>query len=247
MKPLDVNSILSSLDRPLTISYREETGSTNDDLKKAALLGAPDFTAEIAGRQKNGRGREGRRFFSESGLYMSLLLPARPETTPYLTHLAAVAVALAVRELTGEDARVKWVNDVYLKGKKICGILTENIAVKERRRLVLGIGVNLAAPNASFPEEIREIAGAIACEREQLAAAILRAFFHRFDRFSADRLREEYCALSFPVGTRVTVIKEKGDREATLLGLTDSLGLLVLYEDGSREELISGEVHLKLI
>lgn len=247
MKAFDLDSLLASLDRPLTISYLEETGSTNDDLKRAALSGAPDYTGEIAGRQLGGRGREGRTFFSEGGLYMSLLLPARPDVIPFVTHLAAVAVALAVRELTGETAKIKWVNDVFVKGKKVCGILTENISVGESRRLVLGIGVNLNTPTADFPAELRQIAGAVSCDATSLASLILRRFFDRFDAFSAEQLEEEYRALSFPRGTKITVIKEKGSREATVLGLTDALALEVLYEDGTQESLISGEVRLKLL
>ena len=247
MNEKDIKNILSALDRPLTLSYVEETASTNDDLKAAAKSGAPDFTLLIAGKQSKGRGREGRSFFSEGGLYMSLLLPALPEVCPFLTHLTAVAVACAIQEVTGADARIKWVNDVYVSGKKVCGILTENIGVNNARRLVVGIGVNIGKEQKDFPPEIRETAASLSCDKTSLTAAILKEFFMRFDAFSPALLKQEYRERCFLLGKKVLVIKNDGGREATVLDLTDDLGLDVLYDDGKREHLISGEVSLRSI
>lgn len=246
MNHIDVDRILSLLDRPISLSHAEVTGSTSDDLKAAALQGAADYSVRIADRQTKGRGREGKTFHSPDGLYLSLLLPYSPQIAPLLTHLAAVAVAVAIRETAKEDARIKWVNDVYARGKKVCGILTESIVAAGRRRVIVGIGVNANTPLSDFPDDLKEIAASISANKEVLAARILSEFFSRFDDFSPERIKEEYKELCFLVGEKVIVHKKEGGKAAVVLGLSDDLGLDVLYEEGTRETLISGEVSLRL-
>lgn len=238
--------IKALLDREVDITVVAETGSTNDDLKAAAKAGATVPLVLIAERQLGGRGREGRRFFSEHGLYMSILLPWQDDLAPFLTHVAAVAVARAIRALVKVTPMVKWVNDVYVAGRKVCGILTESVVTPFGRRIVLGIGVNVDAPESSFPEQLRSIAGSVSCDKSALAAAILKELFSLCERFSLAALREEYSALSFPAGTRLTVITGEKERTATARGLSNALGLIVEYDDGSFETLISGEVRIKL-
>jgi len=175
----------------LQVEIRPEVTSTNTVLKEEARLGAPDGKVLIALRQSAGKGRMGRSFYSpqDTGLYMSLLL--RPKLTlahsTLLTTVAAVAVAQAVDDVLGiappkpdpkpesfgadspqmehsDQAAIKWVNDVYFHGKKICGILTEAAADFESGTLeyaVVGIGINLTDPANGFPEEIRHVAGSL--------------------------------------------------------------------------------------
>ena len=247
MKQGEEKRIIALLNRPVDLFVVTETGSTNDDLKAAAKEGAADYTVLIADRQTGGRGREGRSFFSESGLYMSVLLPWRAASAPYLTHLAAIAVAKALRSAAGVSPSIKWVNDVYVDGKKVCGILSESVSLGEARRVVIGIGVNLSSPDTPFPDELKEIAGSVSCEKTLLAAAILKELFRLFESFSAKTVREEYAALCFLKGKRVTVVKDQKEREATALGLDDALGLVVRYDDGTSETLISGEVRVRLL
>ena len=243
MKPIDKKIILS-LPYPIVLSLTEETASTNDDLKVAAKEGAKDYTVRIADRQLAGKGRKGRSFFSEGGLYMSVLLPAYDDLT-LLTPTVAVAVAAAIRDLTEEDARVKWVNDVYVRGKKVCGILAESVVADDHRRVIVGIGVNLNTKEADFPSEIRGIAGSIIADRSALAARILDNLF-RLLQEDPKHICAEYKKLCFLIGQKVTVQKEDGCRLATVLGLTDRLALSVLYDNGQTEDLIAGEVTLRL-
>ena len=109
--------------------YFEELDSTNRYLKELAAKDARPGTVIIANRQSAGRGRLGRKFFSpgEKGIYMSILLrPDIPlERAVLITSMAAVAVARAIERVSGIEAKIKWVNDIFLKGKKVCGILTE--------------------------------------------------------------------------------------------------------------------------
>ena len=245
MKEFD-ESKLSTLPHAITFSRAEETASTNDDLKVAARLGAPDYTLMIADRQIAGKGRLGRSFYSEGGLYMSILLPYREETNAFLTPAAAIAVARAIEDLTGKAALVKWVNDVFVENRKVCGILAESVVTQDGRRIVLGIGVNLDSESANFPEELSGIAGAIGAERSELAAHILRYLFDLTDSGDLPSIRREYRKRCFLVGREVTVHKESGCRKATVLGLTEDLSLSVRYDTGEREDLVAGEISVRL-
>lgn len=242
MECIDLSLLARSVPRPLVITALPQTGSTNDDLKAAAKKGAPDYSVLIADRQLAGRGREGRSFVSESGLYMSVLLPVKREVLPYLTHLAALAVCRALQETAAVTPAVKWVNDVFVEGKKVCGILSESVVVGNTRRYVVGIGVNANTNAESFPQELKEVAGTVRADRTALAAAILGSLFVLAEETPLSVIKKEYADLCFLTGTRVTVVKESGEREAMVLGLSERLGLLVRYEDGKKEELTSGEV-----
>lgn len=242
MRSLDLSVIAEAVSRPLSLRAVPQTGSTNDDLKAAAKNGAPEYSVLIADRQLAGRGRIGRTFVSASGLYMSVLLPVKKEVLPYLTHLAALAVCRALQETAAVTPCVKWVNDVFVNGKKVCGILAESVTVGESRRYVVGIGVNANTPPDAFPEELKEIAGSVIVDRTALAAAILNHLFSLAEQTPVEVIKKEYAERCFLVGTRVTVVKENSEREATVLGLSEGLGLLVRYDDNEKEELFSGEV-----
>ena len=135
--------------------------STNDTVKALAAEGAPEGVVVLAEAQTAGKGRMRRQFFSPdgTGIYMSILLRPKlaAEDALFITTAAAAAVADAIEAATGENAGIKWVNDVYLRGLKVCGILTEGALGLEEGNLeyaVLGIGINAIAPQNGFPEEI---------------------------------------------------------------------------------------------
>lgn len=148
--------------------YQEIT-STNDVLKKLAIEEqVPEGTTLVSDYQTGGKGRLGRSFFSPkgTGIYLSMLL--RPEGSVIdnliLTAQAAVAVYRAVLKATGKQLSIKWVNDLYLSDRKVCGILSEGQASMESGRLeyvIVGIGINLYEPENGFPEDIRDKAGSI--------------------------------------------------------------------------------------
>lgn len=237
-------AVLKNFPDGFRVYLTEETGSTNDDLKAAALSGAPDLTVRIANRQVAGRGRQNRFFFSENGLYMSVLLSVKNEVFPFVTAAAAVAVAKAIMDFTDRTVGVKWVNDVFLDGKKVCGILCESVVANERRRVIVGIGVNLNTPEEAFPKEIRGIATSLNADRDALAKNILTRLSYLLKQ-SAQTICDEYRALCFLMGRSVLIQKETGCRTATVTGLTDSLALSVRYEDGTSEELIAGDVSVQ--
>lgn len=242
------------------ITYLPTCPSTNDLLKAMAEAGAGEGTVLVAGEQTRGKGRLGRSFTSAAGkgVYLSALL--RPQLPPErllpLMGFTAEAMGRAVRRVAGAEAGIKWVNDLILNGKKICGILTEagmDLESGQVSYVVVGIGINLRAPEGGFPEEIRNIAGAafdglsVPDLRNRLAALVLdRLADYAADPFS-DALFDAYAKRSFVPGRKITVLapgKEPVPAEA--LRLNRDYSLQVRLEDGREEKLASGEVSIRV-
>lgn len=253
---LSVDRYLGPLAERVHVQVLDECVSTDLELKaRAAEL--PEWSVVIARRQSGGRGRLGRSFYSPegTGLYMSVLL--RPafgaEDAALITTAAAVAVARAVEELGSDRAEIKWVNDVLIHGKKICGILTEagfDMESGGMEYAVLGVGINVCPPAGGFPPEIAEVAGAAFPMprrdlRSQLAAAFLRQFYEIYGALPGDGFAAEYRARSCLVGRRVNVLRNGAARGALALAVDDKCRLVVRYEDGTEETLFSGEVSVR--
>ena len=234
----------------------EACTSTNDVLKaRAGALSDPYVL--IACRQTGGKGRMGRSFFSPdgTGLYMSVLL--RPELPardlPLLTPAAAVAVCQAIREDLGVEAGIKWVNDILVDGKKVCGILTESALTPggDVSHAVVGIGVNVSPPEGGWPEEISATAGSVLPRftpgaREKLAAGILRRYLTLLPRIKTLEFSEDYRSMLLYMGRGVELIRGGESRAATVLGSDRRCALLVRLPDGRREAVSSGEITLRL-
>ena len=243
----------------VSLQVKEKTGSTNDDVRRIAEQGAPAFSVVAASQQTAGRGRRGRGFFSpaQSGVYLSILI--RPHEgiaqSSSITCAAAVSVCRAVEQVASHEARIKWVNDVYVDERKVCGILTEGVADLETgglRYAVVGIGVNAYAPEGGFPPDIATRAGAIMDTvtpnaRNRIAAAIVSEFsaLHNvkvYDTFVAENQRR-----SIMPGRNIIVLSPSGEeRRARAVQVNDDLSLRVRYQDGTIEDIQSGEVHIVL-
>ncbi len=241
--------------RQTAIDVRESVTSTNTVLKEIAEQGGREGMVLISEQQTGGKGRLGRSFLSPkgTGLYMSVLLRPRfsAEESLSITTAAAVAVAGAVEEVTGRQAGIKWVNDVYLDGHKICGILTEASIDFESGGLhyaVLGIGVNIREPEGGFPEDIRQVAGALYREdpppgaRAWLAAAILNRFFTYYERLTDRSFLPEYQRRSLLTGMEISFTRGGGRYRGTVLGVDSEVRLLVRLEDGRTAAFSAGEV-----
>ncbi|HBQ29038.1 MAG TPA: biotin--[acetyl-CoA-carboxylase] ligase [Desulfotomaculum sp.] len=155
-----------------TVYYYKEVNSTNQIAKDLALQGAADGSLVVAETQSAGRGRLSRGWFSPygKGLWCSVILYPKinPVEVPPITMLASVAIAQAIREVVGIKAGIKWPNDICLKGKKVCGILTEMGAEMERvRYLVLGIGLNVNIEAEDLPSPLKEVATSLKIESGQ--------------------------------------------------------------------------------
>ena len=237
-----------------------ETGSTNDDAKKLASEGAGEFTVISADHQTRGKGRLGRSFYSppSTGLYFSIILRPDhlpPEDSLYITTAAAAAVAKAVEDICGMKTGIKWVNDIFIGDRKICGILTEASFDFERNRLayaVLGIGINIAPPREGFPEELKTIADSIYASaddipqklRERLLAAILDNFCSYYAAFPSPGFLDDYRSRSILIGRDVIVYRGDEKWPATVIGIDDRCRLAV--RSGGKDHLIeSGEVSIR--
>ena len=235
--------------------------STNTFVKALADEGEDEGLIVLADTQSGGRGRMGRSFASPdgSGIYMSMLLrPSEPACNGVLiTACAAVAVSEAIEAVTGIKVGIKWVNDLYYGGKKVCGILAEGAISKTGGAFeyaVLGIGLNLT--DCFKGTELECIAGGLFPSlpenelnalRHRLIAAIIDRFFHYYaNGFCADILLAKYRERLFLIGKTVDVISYLGEKEATVIGLNDDFTLAVRYADGSEQALNSGEVRLKV-
>lgn len=221
--------------------------STNTSLRELAEQGAPEGTVIAARRQSGGRGRMGRSFISpDGGLYLSLLLrPTEGYDILSLTPAAAVAVCEAIASLTPEPASIKWVNDVLMRGRKVCGILTEGAVTGGRLDfVVVGAGINLYEPEGGFDPLIAEKAGYVLDERRdgamnQLAAVFLGAFLRLYREGGA---AVEYRRLCVTPGRDINVLSNGKSRPARALYIDDACRLAVRYPDGSEELLSSGEI-----
>lgn len=238
------------------VELHQSLCSTNLRAKELALAGCPSGTLVLAHGQTGGRGRLGRSFVSPAGkgVYMTLVLrgPLPGAGALALTCAAAVAVCRAVQALCGRRLSIKWVNDLFCGGRKVCGILTEAGMGLESGALdwaAVGVGLNLTAT----PEDLGpELAGAAAslfpggpspCGRAALAGAIcaeLLALAPAFDCL------EEYRARSLVLGHWLTVL-EPGREPYTARALAiDGEGrLLVELAGGGRRTLRSGEVSVR--
>lgn len=244
----------------LKIIRQQQVNSTNTVVKQWAEAGAPEGTVLLADSQSAGRGRLGRTFYSPdgTGLYMSILL--RPNLSVqqalFITTAAAAAAAEAIEQVSGEKVGIKWVNDIFIREKKVCGILTESAmdaASGNLRYAVLGIGVNLTPPENGFPEELQEIATAlmpwgtdVGLLREQLVKEILERFFAYYPALTDMPFFESYRSRCFVLGRRVRLIGHGSVREAAVIDLDHSFGLRVRLDDGSEQTVMTGEISLRL-
>ena len=255
---LSIQPFLKNPDRHPLIVQAQVT-STNDVAKGIAAQGAAEGTVVIAREQTAGRGRRGRSFYSpeQDGIYMTLVLrPKMPaQEALCLTTIAAVAVTRAIHNVVGREAKIKWVNDVLIDGKKVCGILTEASLSMEGGTLdyaVVGIGLNMHPPGGGYPEDIRHIAGCIAQDptldqvSSRMVAAVITEFFAFYDDIESARYMDEYRARSAVVGRAIDVWAQDKTRRAKALFIDDECALHVQYEDGTKQALSSGEVSIRL-
>ena len=241
---LNRDRIVSQLNSPYTVTVAEEIPSTNTALKE--MVNPPVGTTLIAARQTGGRGRLGRPFHSpEGGLYLSVLIPP----TDAVTCRAAVAAARAIESLCGAKIDLKWVNDLYLNGRKVAGILAEGVFSPDGTltAVVLGIGINVGVTD--FPAELTSIATSLGNEgysltREDLAAAFLTGLTQTL---CADvSVMDEYRRRNLALGRQITVLRGGETYPATAEGITDDGHLVVRTADGTVQTLSSGEIRIRL-
>ena len=252
-----IEKYLASQEGLFHIEVHKQVTSTNDFLKN---LKASEGRVIVAQEQTGGKGRLGRSFYSPegTGIYFSLLLtPTIPiDEATAVTAAAAVAVAEAMEKLAGKEVQIKWVNDIYINGKKVCGILTEGVFDMENRRLgqvILGIGINLMEPLEGFPSELIPSAGGVFKEGEApkdsknlLIAEVLLRFWPYYKNLQDKNFLTGYRQRSMVTGKDILIIRgQETPRKAKALDIDENFHLIVEREDGEIEHLSSGEVSIR--
>lgn len=238
----------------IDIRIYQEIDSTNNEAKRLLPQNDAKIMLLLAEQQSQGRGRQGRSFFSpqHSGLYMSLVIHPRAELTGALsiTTMTSVAVARAIRKLSDLQPQIKWVNDLYLCGKKICGILTEAVTDFETatvQSLIIGIGVNVH--ETAFPPELAEIGGSLQAQglsRSALAAEIVNQLLPLAANLQDHSYLEDYRRYSLVLGREINYFIQGVAYPAVALAIDDEGGLLIRRKDGQELTLSSGEISVRL-
>ena len=254
-----IRSLLDDRCRDLRPEVFVRVDSTNTKCIEKAKTGEPEGYVAIAGSQSAGRGRRGKAFFSpaESGIYMSILLRPVGLTENQVLHfttMAAAAVSEAIENVSGKKAEIKWVNDIFIDGKKVCGILSEasyGVQTGKLEYVIVGIGVNAYEPSDGFPSSIADVAGKVFDEpsiglKNRLAAEILNCFMAYYAHLPETPYSEEYIRRSMVTGKNVMVNKGGEMIRAYVLGIDQEFGLKVRYDDGSVEVLRSGEISIRI-
>ena len=274
MEKLSLEKIKQHITPEYPVYFFESTTSTNTVAKKLAAdaqdsvndSAAADIsngsreklhgTLVIARHQTGGRGRLGRTFVSpdDSGIYMSIILEPAAANPVLITTAAAVAVCRAIEKICGQEPQIKWVNDIYLNSKKVCGILAESVTdhkTGQITHIILGIGIN--CNSAAIPEELADIAGAIEGRYSinRLAAEVHNQMMLLTKSLEPVNFIEDYKQRSMVIGKTVSVYKggytpDKPGIPARVLDIDNNGGLKVIYSNGSRETLSTGEISIRL-
>lgn len=248
-----IKDLLPEKDKGIDISVYQSIDSTNSEARRLFKKGG-DSLLICAEMQTCGRGRHGKSFYSpeKTGIYMSvavqcdlpLICAARATTA------AAVAVCEAIEELTDKKPQIKWVNDIFVGGKKVCGILTESVLSDKNDitdGLIIGIGVNIST--VDFPNEIKDIAGSLetkTLDRNALIACICKYLLEYMRNLDSNEHIEKYRARCFVLG-RIITYEENGKKiSATALDIDKNGGLVVKTQSDEILTLQSGEISIKI-
>lgn len=236
--------------------------STNTTVKHLALDNAPHGTIVLADSQTNGKGRSNRTFFSPegSGIYLSILLkPDFGILKPTVIMTAAcVAVCIAIEEVCHLQPEIKWINDLYLNGKKVCGILTDaivNFEAMQLDSLILGIGINFVSPENGFPPELETSVSALGdkapsalngISRNQLTAEIINQIMHIFSELPSKNYLDEYRKRSFLFGKQISIFQNDETISAKAVNIDDDGGLVVLLKDRTIKTLYNSNISIRI-
>lgn len=239
------------------VEFRQSVASTNDEVLRRAIEGAPEGLVIAAEEQTAGRGRLGRVWWDRPGrslLFSVLLRPMIPLARfPLLGMAMACAMAEAGSAVAGEPLAVKWPNDVLHGGRKLCGILAESRPGVAGHVLVIGTGINVNQEAGDFPVELREWAtslrvaagGGRELDREDLLLAVLERF-ERYRGIAAlngpEALREAILPRLPRPGARIVVQTPEGRVEGTVEAILATGALLIRDASGARFPVVAGEI-----
>lgn len=252
---------LSSLLPLIPIHLFDTIDSTNRYAKQLASEGCVTPSLVLAHSQSGGRGRLGREFSSpKGGIYLSLIVAPPPSVSlaSLITSAAAVAAARAIEEVCSISCGIKWVNDLFLDGRKVGGILTEGVLNVESGTLssvVVGIGINFSTPQQAYPPDLRPIVTSLYgksslvpedVDASTLVAHLVTTLIGYSAALSERSFLPEYRSRSIVLGKHILITAQKRQRKALAISIDDEAHLVVQTEDGQREILSSGELSIGL-
>jgi BirA family biotin operon repressor/biotin-[acetyl-CoA-carboxylase] ligase len=241
----DIERIGAETPEGVRAEYFSVIDSTNSECRRRVQNGDTRALLLVADEQTAGRGRQGKSFYSpaDTGIYFSLLLPAKDSFAPEtLTCAAAVAVCRAVEALTALEPKIKWVNDIYIDGKKVCGILTEALCAPSGERfIIIGIGINITTRD--FPPGV-ENGGALGADIDR-NALVIAAVNNLLELLDGGEFMDFYRSRSLVTGERIRIITKDGEVSATAEGIEDDGALRVMLDSGETEILRSGEISIR--
>ncbi|MBU2055309.1 MAG: biotin--[acetyl-CoA-carboxylase] ligase [Proteobacteria bacterium] len=240
------------------LHFLDTVDSTNRVALDLARKGAPEGTIVLADCQTAGRGRLHRAWQSPPGcnLYASLLIRPEidPADAPQLTLMAGVAAEETLSALCPEGVGLKWPNDVLIRGRKVCGILTElRMAGGAVAAVVVGIGVNVNMPRADFDPAYRETATSLREEtgqeqsREEVAFRLCESFEKWYETFRCEGfspVREDWLARSEMPGRRVRVLFRDEAQEGRVIGIDHDGALLIADDLGATRRVTAGDADI---
>ncbi len=233
----------------------DEIDSTNNYLKEN-FQQFDDFTVIAADRQTRGRGRLGKSFFSpESGIYFSLLIKDK-EKLNYLdrfTIISAVAVFSELKAYTDKKLSIKWVNDIYIENKKLCGILTESRIQKDNEISygIIGIGINLYNPEDGFPEDIKDKAGCLFDKKpdsflkEKIVKAICERIYMLLFKYNEEYI-DIYRENSYLDNKNIKLIENGNEQDVRALYIDKDCRLIIENEKGVKKALYFGDISIEI-
>lgn len=239
--------------------------STSSYAKKIAAEGCADGTVVITETQTAGRGRLGREWESGhgTGIWMSIVLRPKipPEMIQIITIGASVAVANAIKTVTGVSVGIKWPNDIILDNKKVCGILTEmNCEMEAVNYLVVGIGMNIHQEQDQFPPELVDKAISLKgyfktnkkplpnLYRNDIIKTILlemEKVYKSINQWQSEDILQQWRKYSVTLGRHVKIVEREQTLTATAIDITKEGRLLIKLSDGVRREIVSGEISVR--
>ena len=252
----DAQEVMKHLKSDVSIIPFETTDSTNTQAKlycgqfKDSGINSPVLF--IANHQNGGKGRLGRSFYSpaDTGLYMSLLIKADEIENDIIcvTTATAVCVAEAIKKLCNISPEIKWVNDIYIENKKVCGILCEAVTNPETSKIeyiIIGIGVNVSTE--FFPKEIKDIATSLPSKtnKNKLCACITDNIVDELSHISDRNFIEKYKEMSLVLGKEITYTENDETKTATAVDIDNNGGLVIETENGTKT-LSTGEITVRL-
>jgi len=248
-----IKSLLPEKSKGIDIIVFESIDSTNTEAKRVFEKDGKDMLI-CAEKQTSGRGRQGKTFYSpeKTGIYMTVVIhPDLPlNFASRATTATAVAVCKAIEKLTDKKPKIKWVNDIFIDNRKVCGILTEAVSLENNNiadGLIIGIGINIST--TCFPDEIKDIAGSLNA-KEVNRNVLIAEIFKRVTDYTSDLQNpsyiEKYKNRCFVLGKEITFEQSGKTYNATALDIDKNGGLIVKTSDGKTETLQSGEISIKV-